>query len=108
MVELIITIATLAILIMAWGRVSKGIDWTGARIGETGDMLSDLTVSGSKQTARGVIISDDTLQDTIQESVKKKQKRVKEQTAFLSKLSEDEKKAVTSHEAYVKNMIKRS
>ncbi|MHA1692206.1 MAG: hypothetical protein ACTSU7_11310 [Candidatus Heimdallarchaeaceae archaeon] len=92
---------------MAWGRISKGIDWTGARIGDTGDILHDLTVSGSKQTARGVLISDDSLMDTFHDTVEKTVKREKKRTAFMSKLNEDETKSVNKREAELKKMIER-
>lgn len=107
MVELIIIIATLAIVIMAWSKISKALDWTGARIGETGDMLSDLTVSGAKQTSRGVVISHGSLEDTIASEIKKKVTRSKDMTKFKAKLSEDEKKVVKETEDYFATLLAR-
>lgn len=107
MLELILAVATLAIIIMAWSRVSGALDWTGDRIGETSDMLSDLTVSGSKQTARGVIISHDSLMDTALESEKRESKRESERKAFNSKLDTEQKKSVEAHVKYLNKYINR-
>ena len=101
------SIAVLAVIIMAWGRISKSLDWTGARIGETGDMLSDLTVSGSKQTARGVLISDGSLEDTFLDEEERAQKRIKRKTSFVNKLTDDEKKSSEANSKRMREMIKR-
>ena len=107
MVELVIMIATLTVVIFAWSKISKSLDWAGARVGETGDMLSDLTVSGGIQTSRGVAISQDSLLDTLQDSKKKAAVRAKEYTQYTSKLSTDEKKAMAEHEKMLKELLKR-
>ena len=107
MVELIIIIATLAIVIMAWAKINKALDWTGARIGETGDMLSDLTVSGSKQTARGVVISHGSLKDTIASEVKREVTRSQDMTKFQAKLTDEEKKVVKETEDYFGTLLNR-
>jgi len=107
MVEIVIAIGTLAVVIMAWSRVSKALDWTGDRIGETSDMISDLTVSGGKQTARGVLISHDSLRDTALDSAKKESKRVKERKDFMAKLDADQKKSVEGHEKFMDKYINR-
>ena len=107
MLEIIVAIATLAIIIMAWSRVSSALDWTGDRIGETSDMISDLTVSGGKQTARGVLISHDSLRDTALDSSKKEGKRVQARKDFFSKLDADQKKSVEAHEKYMDKYINR-
>ena len=93
---------------MAWSKVNKALDWTGARIGETGDMLSDLTVSGSKQTSRGVVISHDSLKDTIEESYEKDVNRTRKRTKFLEKLSKDELAGLKPHEDYLKKILERN
>lgn len=107
MVELIIIIATLAIVIMAWSKINKALDWTGDRIGETGDMLSDLTVSGAKQTSRGVVISHGSLKDTIDEQIKKDVTRTRDMTKFKKGLSDDEIKEVKTSEDYYTSILAR-
>lgn len=107
MVELIIVIATLAVVILAWGKVNKALDWSGERIGETGDMLSDLTVSGAKQTSRGVIISHDSLLDTVLESKEKDSNRQKKESSFKKKLDKDQLAGLKTHEDYLQTIINR-
>ena len=107
MADLIIAIGVIAIIILAWGKFNKAMDWTGDRIGDTTDLLKDLTESGTKQTARGLIISQDTLLDTAFESREKNAKRAKNRAAFESKLSENEKKSLETHDAWLDKLATR-
>ena len=101
------SVAILAIVIMAWGRISKGLDWTGDRIGETGDMLSDLTISGAKQTSRGVVISHGSLKDTVDGEIKKDVTRTREMTKFKKGLTAEEIKEVKTSEDYYASILAR-
>ena len=105
--ELILLIVALVIVIMAWSKISKGLDWMGARVGETGDMLSDVTVSGAKQTARGVLISHGSLKDTADEQVQKDITRARAMTTFKEGLSAAEKTTVKESEDYYKTLLNR-
>ena len=107
MVEMMIAIATLAIVIMGWSKVSKALDWTGDRVGETTDMISDLTVSAAKQTSRGVIISHDSLLDTAFESKEKDSNRKKKESAFKSKLDKTELANLKKHEDWLDSITSR-
>lgn len=107
MTELVIMIATLTIIIFAWSKISKALDWTGAQIGNTGDMLSDLTISGAKQTSRGVAISHGSLKDTIDEQVQKDITRTQAMTKFKAKLTDAEKTDIAKSEAYYAKLLER-
>ena len=107
MVELIIVIATMAIVIMGWSKVSKALDWTGDRIGETTDMISDLTKSASKQTSRGVVISHDSLLDTVLESKEKDANRQKKETDFKAGLDKPALTALKKHEDWLAAIVAR-
>ena len=107
MVEMMIAIATLAIVIMGWSKVSKALDWTGDRIGETTDMISDLTVSAAKQTSRGVVISHDSLLDTVLESKEKDANRQKKEESFKKNLDETALKNLKKHEDWLEKIVTR-
>ncbi len=107
MVELVIVIATLAIVIMGWSKMSKALDWTGDRIGETTDMVSDLTVSAAKQTSRGVVISHDSLLDTVLESKEKDANRQKKEATFKSKLDKTSIANLKKHEDWLEKIVNR-
>jgi len=107
MVELVVVIAVLAVIIMGWSKVSKALDWTGARVGETTDMISDLTVSAAKQTSRGVVISHDSLLDTVLDSKEKDANRQKKEKIFKEKLDKDQLKSLTVHEDWLKAIVDR-
>ena len=107
MVELIIVIATLAIVIIAWGKISKGIDWAGSMVGKTSDIIEDAAVAGSYQTARAVTISRDTLKDDILASNKKEASRQKERKEFEKNLTAEQKKAVEENNAALNKYLTR-
>lgn len=108
MMDSLVIVLAMVIVVLAWNRMSKGMDWVGERIGETGDMLSDITTSGAKQTSRGVVISHDSLMDTISESVEKDANRRKKATKFKKGLNEEEIKALKTHEDYLDKILKRA
>ena len=105
--ENLLLVLVAVIIVLAWNRMSRGIDWIGDRVGETSDMLSDITLSGSKQTQRGVIISHDSLMDTAQDSVEKEANRQKQATKFKSSLKAEEIKALSEHEKFLENLMNR-
>lgn len=107
MVESILLVLGAVIVVLAWNRLGKAMDWVGDRVGETTDMLSDITVSGAKQTARGVIISHDSLMDTAIDSKEKEVNRLKRETKFIEKLKEDEQAAYNKHGDYLSKFIDR-
>lgn len=107
MVEVIIFGLGLALVVMMYGRISKSLDWAGKQIEQTSDMISDVVTSGTKQTARGVILSHDTLLDTVLESQKREAKRTTEQSKFEAKLTAEEKKSVDAHAKYLAKYINR-
>lgn len=107
MVEMLMAVAVLAIVIMAWAKVDKALDWTGKRVGETTDMLSDLTVAGAKQTARVTVISHDSLAETVSQSKQKAVNLRRKETEFKSGLKEDEIADLKEHEAYLDGILKR-
>lgn len=96
MVELVLTIAVLAIIIMGWSRIAKGLDWAGDRIGNIGDIVDDIAVAGAMQTARAVVISDGSLEETIHNENKRASERAKEVEDFERKLEKNS----TSSKAY--------
>jgi len=105
--EFIIVLVALVLVIMLYGRIAKALDWTGSKIDQTSDILDDIIVGGTKQSARARITSDDTLHDTVLESIKAEAKRVKEKSKFKSSLSEAEKKAVESREKRLQKLLDR-
>ena len=107
MTELIITIATLAIIIMGWGYMKRAMDWTGDRVAETTDMLSDVTSSGSYQTRRGVVISRDSLNETISETREKVAKRQKKEAKFMTGLDAEQLKAVAAEDKFMDGLLNR-
>ena len=108
MIEMILMIAVLAVAVMSWSKVSKAMDWAGVQIGNTTDMLEDVTKAGSLQTKRAVVISNNGLKDTIQESVQKSATRADEYEKFTSKLSTESKKKVTDYEKELEALLKNS
>ena len=108
MVELIIIIATLAIVTMAWAKINKALDWTGNEVAKTSKILSHVTEAGSEQTLRGVVISRNSLLDTMSEFKEKNATRIKKETAFKSKLKEPEEiKAYADGEDYLAKLLTR-
>ena len=107
MVELIIAIATLAIVIMSWSKVSKALDWAGNQVSNTTDIFEDLTTAGSVQTARAVVISSDTLEDTVHESAKKSAKRQEDRAKFMKGLNKEQTDAVTTQGKRFDKYLKR-
>lgn len=105
--EGILLVLVMVIVVLAWNRFAKGLDWIGDRVGETTDMLSDITISGAKQTQRGVIISNDSLLDTAAESKEKEVNRLKRRTQFTKGLKDDEREAFEKHEQYLKDLLSR-
>lgn len=107
MIELIVAIATLAIVIIAWGKISKALDWTGSMVGKTSDIIEDAAVAGSYQTARAVVASRGTLKDDILQSKKNEAKRQKEQQTFLKSLSKEQLDAVQKEESALNKYLSR-
>lgn len=107
MSELIIIIATLTIVIFAWSKVGKGLDWIGVQVGNTGNMLEDITVSGSKQTSRGVAISHGSLKDTVDEQIQKDITRTRAMTKFKKGLSEVELLEIKTSEDFYNTLLAR-
>jgi hypothetical protein len=107
MLELLTFALGLAALIMGWKYVTKTLDWFANNMSRTGDLVQDLTVSASYQTQRGVIISHDTLEDSIFESKKKAVKRSKDMKSFSKGLGEDEKKEIESHNKTLNDILAR-
>ena len=103
----ILLVLAMVIIVLAWNKISKGLDWAGAQIESTGDMLSDLTVSGAKQTSRGVVVSHDSLMDTISDSIEKDANRKRKITKFKAGLKEDEIKDLKTHEDYLAKILAR-
>ena len=101
MIDGIFIVLAMVIIVLAWNKFSKALDWVGERVGETSDILSDITVSGAKQTARGVVLSHDSLMDTIQDSVEKEANRQVRAEKFKEKLKDDQKKNLEAHESYL-------
>jgi hypothetical protein len=107
MVELITLTLGLAALIMGWKYVTRTFDWIGSNIGRTSVILEDLTVSATLQTQRGVVISADSLEDTVLESQKKAAKRAKDMSAFLKNIDKDQKTQVEAHEKRLQRLLAR-
>ncbi len=107
MIELIIAVATLAVIIMGWGYMKKSFDWVGARVGETTDMLSDVTNSGSYQTRRGVVISRDSLSETMSDTREKVAKRQVKEAKFMAGLSPEQLKAVAAEDKFMNALLNR-
>ncbi len=107
MLELIALIITLATVIMAWSRITSSLDWVGNRVEETTDFISDATQSTTMQTARMKILSKDTLLDDALESRKKNVSRTKVETKFQSGLTDDEKKSMSTHDKWLKDLENR-
>jgi len=107
MLEIIVFGLGLAVLVMTYGRITKSLDWAGKQIEQTSDLIGDIVTSGTKQTARGVILSHDTLMDTALESSKKEASRQKEADKFMNGLDEDAKKAVEAHNKYLSQYVNR-
>ena len=108
MVELVIMIAVLAIVVMGWSKINNALDWTGNRISDTTDVLTDITKAGSIQTSRAVAISQDSLEDTLQMSLQKASKRQEERAKFESKLTDEQKKAVSAYEQKMAKILSRN
>ncbi len=109
MVELIIIIATLAIVIMAWSKVNNALDWTGKEIAKTSSVLSNVTEAGAEQTLRGVVISRGSLLNTMSDFKEQSANRIKKETSFKSKLTEkDEIKAYADGETYLAKLLARN
>ena len=108
MVELIIAVATLTVVIMAWSKINNALDWTGKEIAKTSSILSNVTEAGSEQTLRGVVISRDSLLNTMSDFKEKNANRIKKETAFKSKLKEkDEIKAYDEGADYLAKLLTR-
>ena len=107
MVEIITTIATLAIIILGWSYVKRAMEWTGNRIAETTDVITDVTKSASYQTARGTAISRDSLKDTILESRKKEAKRQEAEAKFLKDLTPEQLKAIKEEDKFLNSLLNR-
>jgi hypothetical protein len=107
MLELLTFALGLAALIMGWKYITRLFDWIANNLGRTGDLVQDLTVSASYQTQRGVIISHDTLEDSLFESRKKAVKRSKDMKSFTKKLGEEEKKDIEDHDKVLSAILAR-
>ena len=107
MIELIALIIALVVVIMAWSKVSKAMDWMGAKIDKSSFAIDDLFDSATDQTARGGIISRDSLLDTMMDSEKKTAVRQKIREEFKANLSDDQKKEVETHNTYLNKFINR-
>ncbi len=109
MVELIIIIATLAIVIMAWSKVNNALDWTGKEIAKTSSVLSNVTEAGAEQTLRGVVISRGSLLNTMSDFKEQNANRIKKETSFKSKLKEPEElKAYDEGADYLAKLLARN
>ena len=107
MIELVITIATLTVVIFAWSKISKSLDWTGARIGETTDMLSDLTLSGRDGTAQARLAMRSKLEDSAVDFEKKAAARAKTRKEFKDKLDKDQLAEVAKKEKFANQLLNR-
>ena len=107
MMDLVIAIAVLAIIILGWGYMKRAMDWTGARVGDTTDLVSDLTKSASVQTGRGLAISRSSFKDTMLESIQNDAKRQEKKAKFLSGLNEAQLKTIKKEEDYLQAILNR-
>ncbi len=108
MVELVITIATLAIVVMAWSKINNGLDWAGKEIAKTSSVLSNVTEAGAEQTLRGVVISRGSLLNTMNDFKEQNANRIKKESAFKSKLKEPEElKAYQDGADYLSGLLAR-
>ena len=109
MVELIMAIATLTVIIMGWSRLSKALDWAGDEISKTSTVISNVTEAGGEQTLRGVVLSRESLLKTMTEFKESESKRIAQETKYKAKLTtEEEKKAYSDSEKYLKDLLNRN
>lgn len=101
MVEIILVVMALGVLLMYGSKLNKALDWTGDRIAQSGDIVDHLSSSAVKQTARAVIISNDSLDSTKLESLEKKKDYALKRKEFFSKLTKEETKQLDSHEEWL-------
>ena len=104
MLELVITVAVLSIVIMGWSKLSKALDWIGARFGSATDIIDHLSVSATKQTSRAVIISDTSLDTTKLEGIKAKQQFINERKDLIKGLNKEETTEIKNYEDWMNNL----
>ena len=107
MLETIIIVAVIVIIIKAWSKIDQALNWTGARFGEATDVVSDVTRSASKQTARGVLISHGSLKETINLEKQADIERTRAMTKFTEKCTEDELKHIAKEDDLYNALLNR-
>lgn len=99
--ELILLIAVLAIVVMSWAKISKALDWTGSKIGKSGDVIDHVFDSATKQTARAVIISDEALDETKLSRIKAKKLWIDEHAAAVKGLDKTQEARINDLEKWM-------
>ncbi len=105
--EFIALIAVLVVVMLTWSRIGKSMDWAGARVGETTDLISDATQSATMQTAKVKIFSKDDLLDEVLVSRQKSVNRTTSRTKFEKGLTDDQKKDISGHDKWLEELANR-
>ena len=107
MVEIIIVVATLTIVIFTWAHINKALNWAGTQVGQTTDMLTDITKAGGVQTSRTVVVSQKSFLDTVHDAREAAIKREEATKKMVSKLDTEQKKSLETYDKELKDLLKR-